>query len=146
MVGGYRTKLAVIIIILSTVDLVYPPWIWYIDSRFNISTIDINCLLLTAMWPHYGASLFLSLNLSLNQVSLSLSQSLNYPSFNLSIHLQSCLVVPEEEGYTVHASSQWASLTQAAVASVLNVPQSRCSPHTFQFSKIIELLITICTM
>ena len=38
---------------------------------------------------------------------------------------QTSFVIPGAEGYTVHSSSQWPQLTQAAVAAVLGINNSR---------------------
>lgn len=46
--------------------------------------------------------------------------------------LQTSFVIPEAEGYTVYSSSQWPQLTQAAIAAVLGVNNSRyiLTPHS----------------
>ena len=41
------------------------------------------------------------------------------------ILLQTSVVVPEEDGYTVHASTQWIQMAQSAVAIILGVPANR---------------------
>lgn len=43
----------------------------------------------------------------------------------VSSFFQTALCVPEDDGYTVHSSTQWTALTQAAVAEVLGIPASR---------------------
>ena len=39
--------------------------------------------------------------------------------------LQTSLVIPEAEGYMVYSSTQWTQRTQAAVAAVLGINNSR---------------------
>ena len=43
--------------------------------------------------------------------------------------LQTSFVIPEAEGYTVYSSTQWPQLTQAAVAAVLGINNSRWVCH-----------------
>ena len=43
----------------------------------------------------------------------------------VSSFFQTALCVPEDDGYTVHSSTQWTALTQATVAEVLGIPASR---------------------
>ena len=50
--------------------------------------------------------------------------------------LQNCLVIPEDEGYTVHASTQWPMGTHAAIATVLNIPQSRYNDTVLKCSMV----------
>lgn len=42
--------------------------------------------------------------------------------FHFSMETQTTLCIPEDDGYTLYSSSQWASLTQAAVGTILGVP------------------------
>ena len=57
--------------------------------------------------------------------------------------LQNCLVIPEDEGYTVHASTQWPMGTHAAIATVLNIPQSRYNNTVLKCSMVyISVYIT----
>ena len=41
------------------------------------------------------------------------------------VAIQNSLVIPEAEGYVVYSSTQWTQYTQAAVAGVLGVNNSR---------------------
>ena len=47
-----------------------------------------------------------------------------------SYQMQTSLVIPEAEGYMVYSSTQWTQRTQAAVAAVLGINNSRsaCIP------------------
>ena len=39
--------------------------------------------------------------------------------------VQTSLVIPEDEGFCVYASTQWTQMTQAAVAAVMGIKDSR---------------------
>lgn len=38
---------------------------------------------------------------------------------------QCCQVIPEEDGFEVHAATQWMDLSQISIANVLNVSMNK---------------------
>ncbi|KAL5509791.1 hypothetical protein EMCRGX_G005217 [Ephydatia muelleri] len=44
--------------------------------------------------------------------------------YHFHMETQTSLCIPEEDGYSVHSSTQWTDLTQSAVATVLGIPVS----------------------
>lgn len=44
--------------------------------------------------------------------------------YHYHLETQTSLVIPREDGYTVHAATQWLDRVQSAIANVLAVPAS----------------------
>ena len=42
-----------------------------------------------------------------------------------SFHFKTAFVIPEDDGYTVYSSNQWAQLGQFAVAGILGIPENK---------------------
>lgn len=95
------------------------------DMKHSLSTGDVQSTLISSPY-HNTQTHTLSPSGAMSSSDMSVKGQIECGSqYHFSMETQSCLVVPEEDGYTVHSATQWVTYVQLAVANTLGIPVSR---------------------